>query len=289
MEYRKAAPADLSALAVLFQEVFGGTGAFARMVLEQFAGPGRVYLAREGTAPQTQTGPCALLCAVPVTLKDKHTGAGRAGAYFYGLATAPAARGQGVMSGLIEYACADLTGQGLSFVTLVPEGPKLFGFYEKRGFQKAFGRRIVQRSVRHNLWAQAEFDTVTARHWQALRAQYAPGGVAFSASGAEAVLADLYSCGATIVFAEDGYGIYFARGETMRFTELFAEGDRAAERLLEAAREHERAEQAVLQLGAAQNLFLGEGEARDYGMIRFLGAPFDVSEGYMGNMMDEEA
>lgn len=291
MEYRKAAPAEFDALTALFREVFGDTEAFARMVLEQFAGPGRVYLAREDAAPQAQAqaqaGPCAVLCAVPVTLK--HKGAEQAGAYFYGLATATAARKQGVMSGLIEHACADLAGQGVRFVTLVPEGPELFGFYEKRGFQRAFGRRIVQRGVRHNLWAQAEFDTVTARHWQALRAQYAPEGVAFSAAGAEAVLADLYSAGATIVFAEDGYGIYFVKGETMRFTELFAEGDRAAERLLEAARERERAERAVIQLGAAQNLFLGEGEARDYGMIRFLGAPFDVSEGYMGNMMDEEA
>lgn len=281
MEYCKAAPADQAALAGLFCQTFGGTEAFARMVLEQFAGPGRVYEARQDGA--MQNGPCAVLCAVPVTLK------GRPGAYFYGLATAPAARGQGVMSGLIEHACADLAQQGLSFAALVPEGPDLFAFYEKRGFQKAFGRRTLSRAVRHNLWAQAEFDTVTARHWQELREQYMPDSVAFTPAGAAAVLTDLYSCGLTIVLAPDGYGMYFTKGDTMRFIELFAEGDRAAERLLEAAREHERAERAEITLGAAQNLFLGEGSAQDYGMIRFLGQPFDVSDCYMSNMMDEEA
>lgn len=277
MEYCKAAPADLGACTALFDGVFGGGEAFARMVLEQFAGPGRVYLA-EGEA-----GPQAVLCAVPVSLK------GRSGTYFYGIATDPVHRGKGVMSGLIEYACADLARQGLGFAALVPEGPALFAFYQKRGFQKAFGRRRLCRAVRHNLWAQAEFDTVTAKHWQALRSQYMPDSVMLTPAGAAAVLTDLYSCGLTIVSSPEGYGMYFAKGDTMRFIELFAEGDRAAERLMEAARERERAERAEITLGASQGLFLGEGAAQDYGMVRFLGQPFDVSDCYMSNMMDEQA
>lgn len=276
MEYRKALPADLAGCAALFDGVFGGGEALAHTVLEQFAGPGRVYLA-DGKA-----GPQAVLCAVPVTLK------GRPGAYLYGLATAPAHRGRGVMSGLIEHACADLARQGLAFAALVPEGPALFAFYQKRGFQKAFGRRRLCRTVRHNLWAQAEFDTVTAKHWQALRGQYMPDSVTLTPAGAVVVLTDLYSCGLTIVSSPEGYGMYFAKGDTMRFIELFAEGDRAAERLMEAARERERAERAEITLGAEQPLFLGEGTAQDYGMIRFLGQPFDVSGCYMGNMLDEE-
>ena len=45
-------------------------------------------------------------------------------------------------------------------------------------------------------------------------------------------------------------------------------------------------EKAVITVGAAQNLFLGEGTRQEYGLIRFEGEPFDVSESYMRLMMD---
>ena len=53
------------------------------------------------------------------------------------------------------------------------------------------------------------------------------------------VLRDLYSRGATIVSSEQGYGIYFRREDTLYFVEMMAENDRAAEVLMEAAREKE--------------------------------------------------
>ena len=63
--------------------------------------------------------------------------------------------------------------------------------------------------------------------------------------------------------------------------------DRAAEVLMEAAREKEViVERAVITVGAAQNLFLGEGTRQDYGMIRFDAEPFDVEESYMRLMME---
>ena len=56
---------------------------------------------------------------------------------------------------------------------------------------------------------------------------------------------------------------------------------------MEAAREKEViVEKAVITVGAAQNLFLGEGIRQEYGLIRFEGEPFDVSESYMRLMMD---
>ena len=101
------------------------------------------------------------------------------------------------------------------------------------------------------------------------------------------VLGDLYSRGATIVSSERGYGIYFRREDTLYFVEMMAENDRAAEVLMEAAREKEViVEKAVITVGAAQNLFLGEGTRQEYGLIRFEGEPFDVSESYMRLMMD---
>ena len=98
---------------------------------------------------------------------------------------------------------------------------------------------------------------------------------------------DLYSRGATIVSSEQGYGIYFREEDTLYFVELMAEDDRSAEKLMEAAREKEViVEKAVITVGAAQNLFLGEGTRQDYGMIRFEGEPFDVSESYMRLMLE---
>ena len=47
-------------------------------------------------------------------------------------------------------------------------------------------------------------------------------------------------------------------------------------------------EDAVLELGESQMLFLGEGTARDYGMIRFFDQPFDVRDAYMRLMLDDE-
>jgi len=102
-----------------------------------------------------------------------------------------------------------------------------------------------------------------------------------------ALLTDLYARGATIVSSEKGYGIYFRREDTLYFVELMAEDDRSAEVLMEAAREKEViVERAVITVGAAQNLFLGEGTRQDYGMIRFDAEPFDVEESYMRLMME---
>ena len=45
-------------------------------------------------------------------------------------------------------------------------------------------------------------------------------------------------------------------------------------------------EKAVITVGAAQPLFLGEGKRQEYGMIRFDAEPFDVSESYMRLMLE---
>lgn len=101
------------------------------------------------------------------------------------------------------------------------------------------------------------------------------------------VLGDLYSSGATIVSSAHGYGIYFRKEDTLYFVELQADNDRAAEVLMEAAREKEViVEKAVITVGASQPLFLGEGTRQDYGMIRFDAEPFDVAESYMRLMLE---
>ena len=172
-------------------------------------------------------------------------------------------------------------------MVVVPSGNEQAALLQDKGFQWAFPLRCLPREVDRNLWSQAECDTVTAKKLCELRARFWPDTVQLPPEQMAVVLGDLYSRGATIVSNDNGYGIYFRKEDTLYFVEMMATGDRAAEILMEAAREKEViVEKAVITVGAAQNLFLGEGTRQDYGMIRFEGEAFDVSESYMRLMLD---
>ena len=171
---------------------------------------------------------------------------GRSGSYLYGLC------GQGslLLAGLVDYLCAQQKLRGAGFTVAVPAGQEQAALLENKGFQRAFALRCLPREVSRNLWSQAEFDSVTARKLCELRERFYPDTVQFP-------------------------------------PEQMAEDDRSAEVLMEAAREKEViVERAVITVGAAQNLFLGEGTRQDYGMIRFDAEPFDVEESYMRLMME---
>ena len=269
--YRLMQPSDKAAVLALWQRERGESEEFAANAVERFAGQQNVYVAEENDAI------AAVALAVPVTLQ------GRQGSYLYGLC------GQGslILAGLLDYLCAQQKLRGAGFVVVVPAGAEQAALLQDKGFQWAFPLRCLPREVERNLWSQAEFDSVTARKLGELRTRFWPNTVQLPPEQMAVVLGDLYSRGATIVSNNDGYGIYFRKEDTLYFVELMAENDRAAEILMEAAREKEViVEKAVITVGAAQNLFLGEGTRQDYGMIRFEGEPFDVSESYMRLMLD---
>ena len=269
--YRLMQPSDWAEVLALWQAQRGDTEEFVRGAVEHFAGVQNVYVAEENDHIE------AVALAVPVTLQ------GRPGSYLFGLC------GQGslLLAGLVDTLCAQQKLRGAGFVVAVPASPEQSTLLQDKGFQKAFALRCLPREVERNLWSQAEFDSVTAKKLCELRAKYWPDTVQLPPEPMGEVLRDLYSRGATIVSSEQGYGIYFRREDTLYFVEMMAENDRAAEVLMEAAREKEViVEKAVITVGAAQNLFLGEGTRQEYGLIRFEGEPFDVSESYMRLMMD---
>ena len=269
--YRLMQPSDWAEVLALWQAQCGDTEEFVRGAVERFAGVQNVYVAEENDHIE------AVALAVPVTLQ------GRPGSYLFGLC------GQGslLLAGLVDTLCAQQKLRGAGFVVAVPASPEQSTLLQDKGFQKAFALRCLPREVERNLWSQAEFDSVTAKKLCELRAKYWPDTVQLPPEQMGEVLRDLYSRGATIVSSEQGYGIYFRREDTLYFVEMMAENDRAAEVLMEAAREKEVVEEkAVITVGAAQNLFLGEGTRQEYGLIRFEGEPFDVSESYMRLMMD---
>ena len=245
--YRLMQPSDKAAVLALWQRERGESEEFAANAVERFAGQQNVYVAEENDAI------AAVALAVPVTLQ------GRQGSYLYGLC------GQGslILAGLLDYLCAQQKLRGAGFTVAVPATPEQAALLQDKGFARAFALRC---ELREKFWP----DTV----------QFTPERMAV-------VLGDLYSRGATIVANERGYGVYFRKEDTLYFVELMAEDDRAAEVLMEAAREKEViVEKAVITVGAAQTLFLGEGTRQEYGMIRFDGEPFDVSESYMRLMLE---
>lgn len=269
--YRLMQPSDEAAVVALWQKKRGDSAEFIKTALEKFAGAENIYVAEENDEI------AAAALAVPVTLK------GRSGSYLYGLC------GQGslLLAGLVDYLCAQQKLRGAGFTVAVPAGQEQAALLENKGFQRAFALRCLPREVSRNLWSQAEFDSVTARKLCELRERFYPDTVQFPPEQMAVVLTDLYARGATIVSSEKGYGIYFRREDTLYFVELMADDDRSAEVLMEAAREKEViVERAVITVGAAQNLFLGEGTRQDYGMIRFDAEPFDVEESYMRLMME---
>ncbi|MBQ7858946.1 MAG: GNAT family N-acetyltransferase [Faecalibacterium sp.] len=273
--FRTMQPQDLPALKALWCETFGDSAEFAETALCSFAGAGNVWVA------EAENAPVGMVSAVPVELD------GRKGVYLYGLAVAPAFRKRGIARAMVEHLAQTLPQNGVEFMVLIPAEESLFGYYEALGFQKAFARRTLQRPIKRDLWAVAEFDAATAKALCGLRAQFCPHLVQLAPTQMAVVLADLYRQGVTIVSNKGGYGLYFRKGETLHFVELQAVSDAAATTLLSAAREKEVVvEDAVVSVGAVQELFQNEGTRADYGMIRFLSQPFDVSEGYMGLMLD---
>lgn len=277
-EFRLMQPADMDALCGLFTTAFGDQPDFARLVFTEYAGVQNVFVA------QRDGKPVSMASAIPVEYQ------GRKGAFVYGVATDPEYEGQGIATDLLGWMTELLRQRGVQFLTLIPQNGDdgLFDWYGRQGYRKAFALRRIYRLIRRNLWAQAEFDTVTPKALCALRAKFCPDSVCLAPDRMRLVLTEMYKQGATIVASAEGYGVYFRHGETLYFPELQAASDRAADLLLQAAREKESiVERAEITVGAEQPLFPGEGEREDYGMIRFLDQPFDVQASYMRLLLDE--
>ena len=268
--YRLMQPSDEAAVLALWQSQHHDTEEFAKKVLEEFAGLQNIYVAEENDAI------VAAALAVPVTLQ------GRAGNYLY-----LCGEGSLLLAGLLDQLCAQQKLRGAGFTVAVPTDAAQAALLQDKGFGRAFALRCLPREVARNLWSQAEFDSVTAKKLCELRERFWKNTVQLTPERMAVVLGDLYSRGATIVSSEHGYGIYFRKEDTLYFAEMMADDDRAAEMLMEAAREKEViVEKAVITVGAAQPLFLGEGTRQEYGMIRFDAEPFDVSESYMRLMLE---
>ena len=266
-------PEDLPAMKAIWLEAFGPDP--VEEIIGKFAGSTHAWV-------EERNGQVAAMVLTPPAQIGSHKGV-----YLCALATAKEWRGKGIATAMLNEILNLLVQVGVEFAALIPETESLYGFYEKRGFVRAFARRELEKPLRRNLWSQAEFDTVPVRAVGDLRAKFCPQVMQFSSEAMAWTMGSLYARGVTVVSNENGYGMYFREGDCLRFVELLAKNDKAVNCLLEAAREREVvAERAVFSVPDTGTLFLGEGRRYDHGMIRFLAQPFAVEESYLGLALD---
>lgn len=264
MEYRVATRADTPHLTALWQQVFGDDEGFARMALQQFAGPGHVFVAGQGATP------CAMLLAVPCAVDE------RKGIYLYGLATAPQLRGKGVMTALMAHAEAAARAAGAEFSLLIPAGEELFGFYRQRGYTDAVYLRHVALALpaRTTMPAPGPFACAApaAPRLQALRYRYIPGPhVAFAPARAALMAADLAEEGWQLAEAQNAYAVASVKQNTLLVAELGAADDAAAEALLYALAQKETCRRVFITLAPGGGLFAGQGVLHPLAQAKPLG------------------
>ena len=266
---RAAVEEDLQALIGLRCARCGGTPADAAGWLRQIAGLDHILVVQPSGQP-----PAAMLGAVPVRCRE------RRGVWFCGAAAADGVPLQTLLPRLLQGCLRAFAAKGYDFALLTPDGADDAARMEALGFQNLLPTRVLNKPIRRNLMAHAEFDSLTVHRWQEMRLRYQPGCITLPEDAMNEVMTQLYRRGLTIVSNRRGYGLYFARGGCLQFLELQADQDYCADILLQAAREKTGAEQARILLAENQALYLGAGRRCGYGMIAFLRQEFPITDVY---------
>ena len=184
---RKATEADLDKLIAFRQETNGGSHSEVAGWLENIVGLDNVLLVEQ----DTPDGPVlvSMVCAVPVETRGRH------GIWFCGMATAPAFRGRGLMTKLMDGCLRAFATDGAEFAVVVPGNARTAQQLRGLQFQNAFALRFLNRTIPHNLWAHADFDAMTVRRLVDTRIYYQPGCINLPLSSMNEVVSQLYRRG----------------------------------------------------------------------------------------------
>ncbi|MFV0412295.1 MAG: GNAT family N-acetyltransferase [Oscillospiraceae bacterium] len=275
-----AQPQDTPALRALWQQVFGDEESFISQSLLSFAGPGQVYVAKQ------QEKLVAQLLAVPCNM------GGQSGVYLYALATAPSARGQGVMGGLMAYAEEEERQKGAVFSALIPAGAALYAYYEKRGYaQTLWLRRVLlapEAAQPGEDLPGVQFARPDAEGFAALREKYIQCPyINFTPGRYAPLLQDLYSQGAVFAINSGGYAVYMKTEDSVLVVELFAQNDAQAKAILCAIQEKTGCGGMALTLAQQPALFAGQGVLQPAGLLKPLQSEFVVKYPYIRFGFDE--
>ena len=170
--YAPAGKKDLPRLREIFLRCFG----------EEAAPEMELVFSRCGDAlwcAKTEGCPAAVLAAMPVTLALPQ-GEYKA-RYFYGVATHPEARRQGLCENLLAACCRWMTGQGEAAALLRPDSEKNRSYYRKNGFADCSTAGTGCYHPKGG--AAAELTPADPAEYDRLRRKFAPWGLQWGREG----------------------------------------------------------------------------------------------------------
>ena len=259
MQICKAETNDLPVLKQMWVDIFGDSSRFAEFALN-LCSTDEIYIVKENDeiASMTVAGVDLFAC-------------GKKGFYIYGLCTKPQFEGRGFAKHLVNYICETKLSSGYDFVLTQPATEKLFDFYRKLGFGGTTYLRKATVDIKRNLWATAEFDTVTAGRFKDIRNKFSEDEIVhFSAKGYEKFAEYVYSEGGSTAETKDAYCLYYENDDRITVRDLFAKSTRDAVVVLQAIRQRCGKETAEIQLSQNSPLFLGEGRLVPHCVVKNL-------------------
>lgn len=159
LEIRNPIPAERDALSALWQKAFGDEPEYIERFFDAFVPSSFALTAWIGDAL------ASMLFLLPSVLTIDE--ASYDGCYVYAVATAPAYRGQGIMTRLEEAACRVARQDGAKCMALVPASQELFHLYSKLGYHTRFflGNSEIAASVE----TRSKLSVCTSNDFTALR------------------------------------------------------------------------------------------------------------------------
>lgn len=182
-----------------------------------------------------------------------------------------------VINALMQYAKSTIKADNFIFVQANE------ALCECQNIDNQLGVRVLARDIKRNLWAKAEFDTITARKLCQYREKYISEKYPqLSLEQTAALLTCLYSQGITSAETSKAYALYFRTADSLRVVELYAQSDVDAWFLLEAMADHEGRSKAQLILSENNTIFAGEGKRVNY--ASYTNAQIENNNIYIGPM-----
>ena len=259
MQFTTATTADLIKIEKLWVEIFGDSPQFAHFAAN-LCRPEEIYLIKENNE-------IAAMVNAGVDLYAYN----KKGFYIYGLATVPQFRNKGYAKQLMEYVEKKKFSEDYDFILTQPAGERLFEFYRNMGYDNTVYLRKAVIEIKRNIWATAEFDTITSTRFREMRSKYSEDEVVhFSKEGYEKFTEYVYTEGGSTALSKNAYCLYFENKEKIIVRDLFADSTPYALQLLQAVRERTGYESAQVLISDNSQLFLGEGTKEPVYLIRGL-------------------
>lgn len=158
MLYRHAEPSDRAGLHALWAQCFRDSDKLIASYFDAYGTKNALVAAQDGSISAM-----GLYFPAELVLQDGET---VSAAYLYCVCTAPAQRGRGLATGLLQFAHGELKKQGFACAMLVPAQEELFDYYRRLGYETAF---TYSRSHWQLLGVKAAVKPVSTDRYRQLR------------------------------------------------------------------------------------------------------------------------